>query len=151
MHDALGRRLWAALLTGIPFGVFKLGGGLAAQHDIHPLVGLAFLVWGGLDVALNLGAVVWPRAVGYCALSNLGRLLDRRGGARGREQLLLAVDTFCAFAVVASMIWTGRIATLPRPMVTVWEVAVIANILAVGVERVWLSWRDLRAAPAARG
>jgi hypothetical protein len=144
MNEALGRRLWAALLTGIPFGVFKIGGGLAASHDIHPAVGAAFLLWGALDVALNLAAIAWPGAVSYCALSNLGRLLDRRRGAPGREQLLLAVDTFFAFAVVASMIWTGRIAALPRPMVTVWESSVIGNILGVGVERVWLSWRGLR-------
>jgi hypothetical protein len=144
MNEALGRRLWAALLTGIPFGVFKIGGGLAARHDVHPLVGAAFLLWGALDVALNLAAIAWPRAVSYCALSNVGRLLDRRDGVPGREQLLLAVDTFFAFAIVASMIWTGRIATLPRPLVSVWEIAVIANILGVGVERVWWSWRERR-------
>jgi hypothetical protein len=141
MTQSLGRRLWAALLTGIPFGVFKIGGGLAAAVDVHPVVGGAFVVWGILDVALNLAAIVWPGALSYCALSNLGRVLDRRRGPRGREQLLLACDTLAAFAIVSSMIWTGRIAALPRPMVTVWEVAVIANILAVGVERVWLSWR----------
>ncbi|HEY3359782.1 MAG TPA: hypothetical protein VGQ83_41415 [Polyangia bacterium] len=144
--EGIGRRLWAALLTGVPFGVFKIGGGLAALVDVHQVAGVAFIVWGALDVALNLAAIAWPGAVSYCALSNAGRRLDRRAARPGREQLLLALDTLLSFGIVASMIWTGRIATLPRPMVSVWESAVIANVLGVGVERVWRSWREQRAA-----
>ena len=45
--------------------------------------------WGVLDIALNLAAVAVPR-MSYCVLSNIGRRV-------GKEELLLAVDTFLSF------------------------------------------------------
>jgi hypothetical protein len=150
MNVGLKRRLWAALLTGIPFGVFKIGGGLAAANDIHWLVGAFFVLWGASDVLLNVAAVASPNHVSYCLLSNIGRRLDR--AKRGTtERLLLAVDTLMSFGIVTSMIWTGRIASLPHPVIKVWELAVIANILGVGIDRVWQSWRDHREAIASGG
>lgn len=150
MDVGLRRRLWAALLTGIPFGVFKIGGGLAAAHDIHWSIGACFVLLGVADVVLNLGAVASPRRVSYCLLSNIGRRLDgSKGGTM--ERLLLAVDTLLSFGIVSSMIWTGRIGSLPHPMVKVWELAVIANILGVGLDRVWQSWRDHCEARASAG
>jgi len=150
MDDGLRPRLWAALLTGIPFGVFKIGGGLAAAQDIHWSVGAGFVCWGVADVILNIAAVVTPRRVSYCLLSNIGRRLGATNDP-STERLMLAVDTLLSFAIVASMIWTGRIATLPRPMVKLWELSVIANILGVGIDRVWQTWRDHRQARAAAG
>jgi hypothetical protein len=61
--------------------------------------------------------------------------------------VLLALDTLLAFAIVATMIWFGRIGGLPGPYVLLWEVAVICNVLGVGVERLYSS---LRAAGAFR-
>jgi hypothetical protein len=100
------------------------------------------VAWGALDVLLNLAAILWPRSVGYCLLSNLGRRLGRRAERPMLERRLLAIDTLLSFAIVATMIWFGRIASLPRPMVKLWELAVIANVLGVGIERVWRSWRE---------
>ncbi len=144
MEASFGRRLWAVLFTGIPFAVFKLGGGLAAAQDIAPALGVAIVVWAGIDVLLNGLALVWPRRFAFCLLANLGRLIDRRGGG-GHEQFWLAVDTLLAFAIVASMIWFGRTATLPGEVIAAWELAVIASVLGVGVQRVWDSYRQRRA------
>jgi hypothetical protein len=127
----------------MPYGVFKVGGGLAAAQDFHPAFGGAFVLWGVADALLNLVSVVSPRRVSYCVLSNVGRLLDRSGSST-TEQLLLALDTLLSFSIVASMIWTARISTLPPLMVRLWELAVITNVLGVGVDRVWQSWRAHR-------
>jgi hypothetical protein len=151
----LAGRLWAVLLTGIPFSVFKVGGGLAAVEDIGAALGWLVVAWGGIDALLNLGALFWPGRSSYCLLSNLGRAADRRAhrraaepcaaSARARwrryEQLGLALDTLLAFIIVATMIWFGRIGSLSPLVQRVWELSVIANILGVGIERVWRSWR----------
>jgi len=143
------RRLWAVVLTGVPFGIFKVGGGLAAAEDLHAGIGLAFVAWGALDILLNLLSLVFKEQLAHCLLSNLGRRLDRARGTTSLEPLLLAIDTLLTFAIVSSMIWLGRIATLPQPLVRIWELAVITNILSVGVERVWRSRPGTQAEPAA--
>jgi len=135
------------LATGLPFAVFKLGGGLAARDDVAPIVGYAIMGWGLLDLVLNLGWVLAPAHISPCAASWLGRHLDR-AAARGFETLGLAVDTLLAFAIVATMIWFERTATLPSPLPLVWRVAVIASVLGAGIERIW-SWTRQRAATRA--
>jgi hypothetical protein len=129
------------LLTGIPFGVFKIGGGMMARADVHPVLGAAFVLWGALDIALNLVSLFLPRAVSVCALSNVGRWLDGRGEGHARETLALAVDTFLSFAIVATVIWFRRLGSLPPAMIRTWEVAVIANVMGAGIERVWQARR----------
>jgi hypothetical protein len=136
---SLGRRLWLVALTGLPFALFKVGGGMAAAEDVHPYVGFAFVAWGVLDGLLNVAVLAAPVHVSFCFLSNLGRFLDGRWPRPGHEQLFLAIDTFATFAIVASMIWFNRTARLAEPMPTLWTLAVIGNILGVGMERVWQS------------
>lgn len=133
----IGRRLWMVLLTGLPFAIFKFGGGLAAMEDVHPVLGATFAVWGVLDAVLNLAVLVAPERLSFCVLSNLGRMLDRRWPRPGLEELLLAVDTLATFLIVSTMIWFGRSSRLPEPLPALWTLCVIANILGVGIERVW--------------
>lgn len=135
------RRAWAALLTGVPFGVFKVGGGLIARGDVHASLGLMVALWGAIDIFLNFLSVVVPRAVSPCALSNVGRLLDGRDGGGRREMFGLALDTLLSFTIVATVIWFRRLASLPPAMIRVWEVAVIANVMGAGLERVWQARR----------
>jgi hypothetical protein len=142
----VGARLWAVVLTGIPYGVFKIGAGLAAYEDVAPAVGIAFIAWGVVDILLNLASVPWGRQVSHCLLSNIGRRLDRRRGAGGHEQLYLAIDTLLSFAIVATMIWFNRVGALPELVVRAWELSVIATVLGAGVERVWRSARQQRVA-----
>jgi hypothetical protein len=146
--ETLGRRLWAVAFTGFPYSVFKVGGGLAAWEDIGAPVGLAFVTWGGLDVVLNLLALVAPRRLSFCLLSTLGRLVDGGRSQRRREQLGLAIDTLLSFSIVASMIWLDRVGGLPRLWVDLWEAAVIASVLGGGVQRVWDAWSHEASAPA---
>lgn len=133
----MGRRLWMVLFTGLPFAVFKFGAGVAAYQDIHPAIGVLVMLWGGLDALLNVAVLFAPVPVSFCALSNIGRLLDRRWPRPGHEDMALAVDTLATFLIVATMIWFGRMATLPPPFPRLWAVCVIANTVAVGLERVW--------------
>jgi hypothetical protein len=138
--------LWAVVLTGIPYGVFKIGAGLAAYEDVAPSVGVLVVIWGVIDIGLNLASVPWGRQVSHCLLSNIGRQLDRRRGHGGHEQLYLAVDTLLSFAIVATMIWFDRVGSLPTWVVSTWELSVIATVLGAGVERVWRSAQQHRAA-----
>ena len=140
----MGQRLWAVLFTGIPFGVFKLGGGVAAYEDIHPILGWLVMGWGTVDILLNFWSLLFPKNVAVCFLSNVGRLIDRRHHNAGYEQILLAVDTLLAFTIVASMIWFARINDLPSYLSRSWELAVIASVMGVGMQRVWRSIRQRR-------
>lgn len=146
---SVGARLWAVVLTGIPYGVFKIGAGLAAYEDVTPAVGVLFVVWGGVDIVLNVASVPWGRTVSHCLLSNIGRQLDRRLGEGGREQLYLAIDTLLSFVIVSTMIWFDRVGSLPELIVHTWELSVIATVLGAGVERVWRSAQQRRAAAVA--
>jgi len=132
-----GRRLWMVIFTGLPFAMFKFGAGLAAWQDIHPVVGGTVMVWGVIDALLNVAVLFAPVPVSFCALSNIGRLLDRRWPRPGHEDMLLAIDTLLTFVIASTMIWFGRMATLPSPLPKLWAVCVIANMVAVGLERVW--------------
>ena len=139
MRDSLGRRVWATALTGIPFAIFKLGAGVYL-HETYPAVGVALMVWCTLDIVLNLLSLVLPDHVSYCTLSNIGRQIDRRRGGKRWEPVLLALDTLLAFAIISLMIWFRLLPHLPPLLGRVWDLAVVANIVAVGLERLWRAW-----------
>ena len=141
MQQRVSKRLWAAGLTGIPFGIFKIGAGLAATVDVHPVVGLAFIVLGSVDIVMNVAWALRPTLVAACLLAQVGRVVDRWVGGN-LERLGLAADTLLSFVVVSTMLWFGRIGTLPHTLVLLWEVSVIANILGVGIERVAVAMRE---------
>lgn len=128
------RRAYDAILTGIPFGIFKFGTGwLLSAH--HPIPGGIVMVWGALDIVLNGLAVVFPSSFSWCVLSNLGRHLGPRW-----EDRLLALDTFIAFGIVSTMIGFRLLSGLPPVLGRVWDFAVICNVMGVGVDRLYRSW-----------
>jgi hypothetical protein len=135
MDHTLGRRLFSAAFIGLPYALFKIGGGLAAAADVDVAVGALFIAWGGADLLLNFAALVWPRRVGYCVLSTLGRRV-------GAERQLLAVDAFLSGAIIATMILLGRSGRLPAPAPLIWQLAVVGHILGVGVDRLRTAWRE---------
>lgn len=142
MTETLGRRLWATALTGIPFGIFKLATGVWLYAHVGQALGVALGVWGAADIVLNLVSLALPQRVSYCLLSNLGRLVERRTkGVRRWEAVCLAFDTLLAFLIVATMIWLRLLPELPPLIGRVWDAAVVANVVGVGVERLWLTWR----------
>lgn len=139
MTPSLRRRLWDAAMTGVPFGVFKLGLGVYLHGHVAPTLGAVVVVWGVLDVVLNVLAVAAPSRVSFCVLSNVGRLLDARSRQGGWEALLLAVDTLLSFGIVAGMVGLRLLPDLPEALRRAWDAAVVLNVLAAGLERVWVT------------
>lgn len=132
------QRIWDALITGVPFGIFKAGSGYYLLSTYHIYLGTVFMAWGLIDLALNLAAAVWKRPLPYCLLSATGRMYDRRRGWRNRhrgENFALALDTLLSFLIVSSMIWFHCIPLLGFPLQRIWEAATITQITGVGLNR----------------
>lgn len=150
MKETFGRRLWIVTLTGIPFAVYKMGFGWYEFHHAYPAIGVAAMIWGAVDMGLNVVALVFPKIMGVCLLANIGRWLDRLSGNVFWEGVLLAIDTTAAFLIVSVMIWFGRVPLSPQWAADTWNVAVIGNILSVGLEQLYRAvWKreDFRARP----
>jgi len=141
LEDSLGRRLWAAALTGIPFGVFKVGTGWYVYASINPVLGSAVIAWGSADILLNILSVPLSKSVSYCLLSNIGRRIDFHTGRENLEHILLAVDTLLTFVIVAGMIWFRHLSLLPAVLGRLWDLSVVCNVVGVGVERLWRALR----------
>jgi len=133
------QRAWDATLTGIPFGIYKVGSGLLVWEHFHTPLAYFLMAWGSIDLLTNLAAAFWSRPLPYCLLSFLGRLWDRGQGFRhghAGEQLALAVDALLSFSLQATMIWFRWLGSLPEPWRRLWELAVIAQIVSAGLLRV---------------
>jgi hypothetical protein len=137
LKQRLGRRLWATLLTGIPFGVFKLATGWYFYGYVNSVLGVVFIAWGATDILLNILSLPLPRLVSYCLLSNIGRRIDVHTGGKSWEPILLGLDTLLSFLVVASMIWFRLLPLLPLGLRRMWDLAVVASVLGAGAERLW--------------
>lgn len=140
MHlQGRARVIWDALLTGVPFGIFKMGTGYTLWTYYNLSWGLLLIAWGLIDLATNLAAAFWPRPLPYCLLSALGRALDRRpilSGTNQFEPVLLALDSLLSFLLVSGMIWFHAIPQLGYPMQRIWEFAVVCQVMGVGISRV---------------
>ncbi len=137
MKEKFGRRVWTAALTGIPFGLYKMGFGWYEYHHAHPTIGIAAMIWGVIDIGLNLLSVPLPKIVAHCLLSNIGRWIDHAVRKRIWENLLLAVDTTASFLIVSVMIWFGRLPLEPELGAHIWSLAVVCNIMSVGLEQLY--------------
>lgn len=133
------RRLFEVVTVGLPFSTFKLIAGLhltpGPTMAVH-LFGVAVAVLGAIDLTLNVtnivGLLVRGRTIGPLCLLH-GVIGRRRGPAL--EELGLATDTIVAFLVVAGMIAWSRLPLLPPTQGTIWNVAVILNVLGAGALR----------------
>lgn len=128
------RRAYDALLTGVPFGIFKVAAGWCLGLQA-PLLGVMVMIWGALDILLNVLAIAAPGQVSYCLLSNLGR---RHGEVW--EDRLLAVDTFLSFVIVATLIGFRLLPSLPPMLWAAYDASVIANVLGAGLDRLYRAW-----------
>lgn len=124
------RRLYDALLTGVPFGIFKMAAGWTLANHGAGYLGVLVMAWGGMDILLNVLTMAAPDHVSWCLLSNVGRLVDG-------EERFLALDTFLSFAIVAAMIGFHLLPELPPALVRAWDLAVIGNVMGVGVDRLY--------------
>ena len=141
MNETLGRRLWNAVLTGIPFAVYKFGFGWYEFQHGHPAIGVAAMIWGAVDMGLNVVAVPLPKIVGVCFLATVGRWLDREPTKVYWEGILLAIDTTATFLIVLAMILFGRLPLSPQWMADAWNVALVSNILSVCLEQLYRAIR----------
>lgn len=137
MQLSLGGRLWGALLTGIPFAIYKFGVGLFAYQQGYRTVGYLAMAWGVIDIVLNLLSVWFPKKVSYCLLSYIGMYVDQKIGRIRWENILLGVDSLFALMMVAGMIWFKKLPLSPEIMSIFWDVAVVSNLIAVGSQQVW--------------
>ena len=136
------RRVWDALLTGVPFGIFKALTGYYLGLHGHTWIAAPLITWGCLDICTNFLAATLSRRVPYCLLSGVGRAFDRRNRWRhGRrfETLGLAFDSLLSFILQALMIWFHCIPDL-GPYRRIWEISVISQVISVGLTRVMLAW-----------
>lgn len=96
-----------------------------------------------MDIGLNVVALAFPKIMGVCLLANVGRWIDRVSGKVFWEGVLLAIDTTAAFLIVSVMIWFGRVPLSPQWAADAWNVAVIGNILSVGLEQLYRAiWKQ---------
>lgn len=139
MHlQGRARVAWDALLTGVPFGIFKMGTGFYLWTYQNIPWGVLFIAWGLIDLSTNLVAAFWPRPLPYCLLSAFGRYLDKQpilSGDNQFEPVFLALDTLLSFVLVSAMIWFRAIPQLGFPLQRIWEFAVVCQVLSVGISR----------------
>lgn len=132
------RRTYDALLTGIPFGTYKLGFGVAVYAVDHTVLGFILIAWGVVDILMNLVGIFVPKRVASCLLAGFGRRLDQARSSEVWEERGLALDTLLSFSIVSTMILVPKLfSQLPAPLVKAWELAVVSNVMGVGVARVY--------------
>jgi predicted membrane-bound mannosyltransferase len=125
------RRIFEAAVTGLPFCIFKFSAGWLIASAGNKFLGWLVMGWAAVDLAFNLAALMTER-VSVCLLSNVGRWTGNRRG----EDLFLALDTFLSFAIVAALIGFRLIRQMPDPWLSLWDLAVVLNVLGAGLARV---------------
>lgn len=126
------------LTVGLPFCVFKVLTGLVILRvpALVPL-GYALIALGVIDTvfnAVNLGSLALRKrpATGVCLSDFVLRRIRRTAGY---DDLGSAVDVFLSFALVAAVIGLGLVLWMPRWALSIWNVAVVLNVLGAGVGR----------------
>jgi len=105
------------------------------------ILGSIMMVWGVIDLFTNIFHNFAPQNISYCLLSGLGRVFDRNSTTKRWENVFLGIDTLAAFSIVATMVGF-RLLPLAHPTLSrAWDAAVIANVLGVGLERIWRALR----------
>ena len=144
----------------MPYGVYKMGTGWYLWAIQGHMVGWLLLAWGIVDFSTNLLVLFWRRPIPYCLLAALGYHLDRLRYLQRRrhlgereddederpephavrpfrwEELGLGVDALLSFLFVSAMIWFGAIPQITPAFGRAWDIAVVANVTAVGLGRV---------------
>ena len=126
--------------VGLPFCAFKLLTGMVlSQGSSQAAVafGYVLIALGAADGVLNIVNLVsllarGNRIWGIC----LTEVAFRRGG-RGTspDDVGVAVDVFLSFVLVALVIGAGLLRGMPGWAVSIWNVAVVFNVLGAGIGR----------------
>lgn len=149
--EANNHRWWPAVLTGVPYAIYKVATGYYLWQVRGLPLGILLMLWGCFDCVTNILTIIWQRQVPYCLLALTGHYLDiytywkgRRAGrsapADARpfrwEELGLGVDTLASFFLVSYMIWNRHIPEIVPVFGRLWDLAVISNIIGVGLSRI---------------
>ena len=136
--------LLEVVTVGLPFCVFKLLAGTLLIHGdttVGHVVGIGLVILGITDVIVNvvnaLGLVLARRRpIEPCILALFTRGARRRSRAAWTwAELGTSIDVLLSMTIVALVIGLGGIAKMTPTMLTIWNVAVIANVLGAGVAR----------------
>ncbi len=135
--------LLEVVTVGLPFCAFKLltGYSVVVHAPAWSVLGMVLVVLGVLDVVVNaanaIGLLVRRRRfLEACTLSVATRIVRRRSRVASTwQELGTAVDVLLSMALVAIMIAAGSIGRLPAPLLAVWNISVIVNVLGAGVAR----------------
>ncbi len=125
------------LTVGIPFCAFKIFTGMIAGAPF----GYALLVLGAIDLMLNLVnlialVTIHRRLAPVCVLALVLR----------KHEIGLAVDVFFSFTLVAIVVGASLLGQLPGWALTIWNIAVVLNVLGAGVGRLLGAVRTVRVA-----
>ena len=134
--------VFLALTIGFPFSTFKFLFGVLAWRNGFPVPGIALMVWGAGDLAMNVSRIVQSLLHGkpateFCLLAQLGKWL-------GLAPTLLAVDTFFSFSIICVVLWSGWIARLTLPESAAWLSATTVNLLSVALTQIRVEWKRHR-------
>lgn len=137
--------LLEVVTVGLPFCGFKILSGTSLGGP----AGFLLIGLGVLDAAINgvnlLGLLATRRRpMAACTLA-LATSSFRRASAAPQRWLDLgnSLDMLLAFALVALMIGSGRLASMTPERLAAWNACVILNVLGAGLGRLGASVRDL--------
>ena len=147
------------LSVGLPFCVFKIAAGFIFRPlgGVRAIVGTALLALGAIDVLINAAnfaglVLIRRRVLDACFLSFAARLF---GAPAGKSRWTLqdfgnSLDVLISFSLVAYMVGAGRLKLLSPELLTIWNVAVVFNVLGAGLARFTESVRNLSENDAVR-
>lgn len=138
------------LSVGLPFCVFKFAGGVVFASMGWGAAAKALFALGAADLLFN-GAnftglvLIRRRVLDACFLSFTARLLL---GATGKSLRALqdfgnSLDVLISFSLVAYLVGANRLGLLPPELLTLWNGAVVLNVLGAGLGRFTDSVRSL--------
>ncbi len=140
------------LSVGLPFCVFKIAGSLvfASLGGRGAVVGLVLFALGAVDLLFNganlVGLVLIRRRVlDACLLSFTARQFQASTGKSRRtlQDFGNSLDVMISFSLVAYIVGAGRLGHLPPPLLSLWNGAVVLNVLGAGLGRFTESVRNL--------
>jgi hypothetical protein len=147
------------LSVGLPFCVFKIAAGIVFRSagGAWGTIGTILLALGVVDVVINAAnfaglVLIRRRVLDACFLSFAARSF---GAPAGKSRWTLqdfgnSLDVMISFSLVAYMVGAGRLKLLPPELLTIWNVAVVLNVLGAGLARFSESVRNLSENDAVR-
>jgi hypothetical protein len=135
------RPFFLSLTIGIPFCAFKLIFGISAVRagaggiPLLPAFGWIVIAWAATDLLMNLGRAGFDllgrlAPFEYCTIAQIGSILRA-------PLVFLALDTFLAFVIICTMLWSGWIARLTPAESYVWYAATTANLISLSLVSVY--------------